>query len=198
MVTPVTAVGIFFSNAITPLTGGFNVAFGRLGLGNSHNWLFDSHLAIFVLAGVWIWIEAGFVFVICLSAMRAVPLDSTRPLGSMGRRPSQLPEHHHTTDLAGGGRGLPAAACLHVQWVRLDLVDTDERSRERHGDASGGDISAGISQWCLRVRQRYWGRRRVCLGDNNAVGPSLHSFTDRRMTSSSTGVAQRDRLLVGS
>jgi ABC-type sugar transport system permease subunit len=73
VVTPVTAVGIFFSNAMTPLTGGLNVALGDLGLGNTHNWLFDPHMAIFALSGVWIWIEAGFVFVISLSAMRAVP-----------------------------------------------------------------------------------------------------------------------------
>lgn len=73
VVTPVTAVGIFFTNALTPLTGAVNVALGYVGLGNAHNWLFDPQLAIFTVAGVWIWIEAGFVFVICLSAMRAVP-----------------------------------------------------------------------------------------------------------------------------
>lgn len=75
VVTPVTAVGIFFTNALTPLTGAVNVVLGDIGLGNAHNWLFDPHLAIFTVAGVWIWIEAGFVFVICLSAMRAVPVE---------------------------------------------------------------------------------------------------------------------------
>jgi ABC-type sugar transport system permease subunit len=87
VVTPVTAVGIFFSNAMTPLNGGINVALGRLGLGNTHNWLFDPHQAIFVLAAVWIWIEAGFVFVICLSAMRAVPPDLYEAAQIDGARP---------------------------------------------------------------------------------------------------------------
>lgn len=75
VVTPVTAIGVFFTNAFTPLTGAVNAALGAVGLGREHNWLFNPHLAIYVVSGVWVWLEAGFVFVICLSAMRAVPVE---------------------------------------------------------------------------------------------------------------------------
>jgi len=72
--SPVVAVGIFWSTAMQPTTGFVNVVLGYLGLGNAHTWLAESNTAIYPCIFATVWAGAGFAFVLILGATEQVPV----------------------------------------------------------------------------------------------------------------------------
>jgi ABC-type sugar transport system permease subunit len=71
-IAPVTAVGIFWSQAVAPQQGVVNVVLGRLGLGDEHAWLSQTSTALYPTAAAAIWAGVGFAFVLILGATEQI------------------------------------------------------------------------------------------------------------------------------
>jgi ABC-type sugar transport system permease subunit len=71
-IAPVTAVGIFWSQAVAPELGAVNVVLGWLGLGDTHAWLSQTSTAIYPTAGAAIWAGVGFAFILILGATEQI------------------------------------------------------------------------------------------------------------------------------
>jgi ABC-type sugar transport system permease subunit len=73
-IAPVTAVAIFWSQAVAPGQGAVNVVLGKLGLGDTHAWLSETSSAIYPTAAAAVWAGVGFAFVLILGATEQVDL----------------------------------------------------------------------------------------------------------------------------
>jgi ABC-type sugar transport system permease subunit len=71
-IAPVTAVGIFWSQAAVPQQGAVNVVLGWLGLGDEHEWLAQSSTAIYPTAAAAVWAGVGFAFILILGATEQI------------------------------------------------------------------------------------------------------------------------------
>lgn len=71
-IAPVTAVGIFWSQAVVPQQGAVNVVLGRLGLGDMHAWLAQTSTAIYPTAAAAVWSGVGFAFILILGATEQI------------------------------------------------------------------------------------------------------------------------------
>lgn len=74
VITPVSAIAVFWLNALFPQTGAINVLLGYIGLGHSHAWLGRPDQALYVVSLVWVWTQSGFAFLISLNGMNSVPV----------------------------------------------------------------------------------------------------------------------------
>jgi raffinose/stachyose/melibiose transport system permease protein len=71
---PLVAVGIVFRSLLDPTTGLLNSTLRRLALGGAaQNWLGDIHLALWSVIGVDTWKGVGYIMVILIAGLLAIP-----------------------------------------------------------------------------------------------------------------------------
>lgn len=71
-IAPVTAVGIFWTQAVAPGLGVVNVVLGWLGLGDTHAWLAETDTAVYPTVAAAVWAGVGFAFVLVLGATEQI------------------------------------------------------------------------------------------------------------------------------
>lgn len=71
-ILPLPMLGVYWYNAFQPTYGVVDSVLGGVGLGANHAWLASPGTALYVVVGVWIWIETGFCYVMILGAMRQI------------------------------------------------------------------------------------------------------------------------------
>jgi ABC-type sugar transport system permease subunit len=72
-IAPPAAVAVFWAISVQPQTGIINGILGKIGLGNTHEWLADPNTALYVIIAATIWISVAFPFLLLIGAIDRIP-----------------------------------------------------------------------------------------------------------------------------
>lgn len=89
-VLPMLVVGLVFKSILNPQTGLLNSFFRGIGLGGlAQKWLVDANIALFSIIGVDTWKGVGYIMVILLAGIQAIPKDYYEAAAIDGANPWQ-------------------------------------------------------------------------------------------------------------
>lgn len=89
-VLPMLVVGLVFKSILNPSTGLLNSFFRTVGLGGlAQRWLTDANIALFSIIGVDTWKGVGYIMVILLAGIQAIPKDYYEAAAIDGANPWQ-------------------------------------------------------------------------------------------------------------